>query len=43
VSALGPEGGAAGGRRAAGGTPEDVAKAKDSHTGEALAAHLATT
>jgi excinuclease ABC subunit A len=37
---LGPEGGAAGGRVIAVGTPEQVAKAKGSHTGEALAAHF---
>jgi excinuclease ABC subunit A len=36
---LGPEGGAAGGRVVAVGSPEEVAKAKNSHTGAALAAH----
>ena len=34
---LGPEGGAAGGRVLAQGTPEDVARVKDSHTGRYLA------
>jgi excinuclease ABC subunit A len=34
---LGPEGGAAGGQIVAVGTPEDVAKCKQSHTGKALA------
>ena len=33
---LGPEGGAEGGRLVAQGTPEEVAKVKDSHTGRAL-------
>jgi excinuclease ABC subunit A len=34
---LGPEGGAAGGRLVAQGTPEAVAKVKASHTGQFLA------
>jgi excinuclease ABC subunit A len=34
---LGPEGGAGGGRIVAEGTPEDVAKSKDSYTGQHLA------
>jgi excinuclease ABC subunit A len=38
---LGPEGGAGGGRIVASGTPEQVAKAKGSHTGRALAPVLA--
>jgi excinuclease ABC subunit A len=38
---LGPEGGAAGGRIVAAGTPEDVAAARDSYTGQALAPLLA--
>jgi excinuclease ABC subunit A len=33
---LGPEGGAAGGRVVAAGTPEQVARAKGSHTGQFL-------
>ncbi len=38
---LGPEGGAGGGRIVAAGTPALLARAKTSHTGIALAAHLA--
>ncbi|MCE7896949.1 MAG: excinuclease ABC subunit A, partial [Gammaproteobacteria bacterium PRO8] len=38
---LGPEGGAGGGRLVAAGTPEEVAACRRSHTGIALAAHLA--
>jgi excinuclease ABC subunit A len=38
---LGPEGGEAGGRIVAQGTPEDVARAKKSYTGQALAKLLA--
>ncbi len=38
---LGPEGGAAGGRLVCAGTPEQVAGCPDSHTGRALAEHLA--
>ncbi|MCE9547440.1 MAG: excinuclease ABC subunit UvrA [Planctomycetia bacterium] len=34
---LGPDGGAGGGQIVAAGTPEDIARAKDSHTGQALA------
>ena len=34
---LGPEGGAGGGRVVAAGTPEEIARARGSHTGEALA------
>ena len=34
---LGPEGGEAGGRIVAEGTPDAVARARDSHTGRALA------
>jgi len=34
---LGPEGGDAGGRIVAQGTPEEVARAKKSYTGQALA------
>ena len=34
---LGPEGGAAGGEVVASGTPEEIAKAKGSYTGEYLA------
>ena len=34
---LGPEGGAAGGRIVAQGTPEDVAKSRESYTGQFLA------
>jgi excinuclease ABC subunit A len=37
---LGPEGGDAGGRIVAQGTPEEVARAKKSYTGQALAAML---
>jgi excinuclease ABC subunit A len=37
---LGPEGGGAGGRVVAVGTPEEVARAAGSHTGKALAAHV---
>ena len=37
---LGPEGGDGGGRIVAAGTPEDIAKAKDSHTGAFLAPYL---
>ena len=39
---LGPEGGDAGGRVIATGTPEQIARAKDSPTGEYLQRHLAT-
>ncbi|MBA2558132.1 MAG: hypothetical protein H0V12_12450, partial [Chloroflexi bacterium] len=35
---LGPEGGAGGGRVVAAGTPEDVARSRESHTGQFLAA-----
>ena len=38
---LGPEGGDSGGRVVATGTPEEVMRAPDSHTGRFLAAHLA--
>jgi excinuclease ABC subunit A len=38
---MGPEGGAGGGRVVAEGTPEDVAAAKDSHTGHYLQPYLA--
>ncbi len=38
---LGPEGGALGGEIVASGTPEEVSRAKGSHTGRALADHLA--
>ena len=38
---LGPEGGDAGGQLVATGTPEEVMRAPDSHTGRFLAAHLA--
>ncbi len=38
---LGPEGGDAGGRVIATGTPEELMKAKDSHTGRYLKEHLA--
>ena len=37
---LGPEGGAAGGRIVARGTPEEVSRVLDSHTGRVLAEHL---
>ncbi len=37
---LGPEGGHAGGRVVASGTPEEIAAAKNSHTGRFLKAHL---
>jgi len=37
---LGPEGGHAGGRIVAAGTPEDVARCPDSHTGRYLRAAL---
>lgn len=37
---LGPEGGAEGGNLVAAGTPEDVARCEQSHTGRALAPHL---
>ncbi len=40
---LGPEGGAGGGRIVAEGTPEQVAKVKESHTGRYLKGHLAPT
>ncbi|SDG52065.1 excinuclease ABC subunit UvrA [Roseospirillum parvum] len=40
---LGPEGGDGGGRIVAHGTPEDVAKNPDSHTGRYLTGHLATS
>jgi excinuclease ABC subunit A len=40
---LGPEGGDAGGRVVAVGTPEDVARAKGSHTGEHLKRRLAAS
>jgi excinuclease ABC subunit A len=38
---MGPEGGAGGGQVVGGGRPQDLAKAGDSHTGQALAAHHA--
>ncbi|HEX5446222.1 MAG TPA: excinuclease ABC subunit UvrA, partial [Pirellulales bacterium] len=38
---LGPEGGDAGGRLVAAGTPEEVMRVSESHTGQALARHLA--
>jgi excinuclease ABC subunit A len=38
---LGPEGGGKGGKIVASGTPEDIAKAKDSYTGRYLAPYLA--
>jgi excinuclease ABC subunit A len=38
---LGPEGGDAGGRLVATGTPEEIMRAEGSHTGRFLAAHLA--
>jgi excinuclease ABC subunit A len=37
---LGPEGGDKGGRIVAAGPPEDIAKAKDSYTGQFLAPYL---
>ncbi|MBL28835.1 MAG: excinuclease ABC subunit A, partial [Rhodospirillaceae bacterium] len=37
---LGPEGGSGGGRIVAAGTPEDVARVPESHTGRFLAMHL---
>ena len=37
---LGPEGGAGGGRVVAAGAPEEIAGARGSHTGEALARFL---
>jgi excinuclease ABC subunit A len=37
---LGPESGAGGGRIVAAGTPEEVARSAESHTGRALAASL---
>ncbi|MFZ9447339.1 MAG: excinuclease ABC subunit UvrA [Alphaproteobacteria bacterium] len=37
---LGPEGGAKGGRIVAAGTPEDIARARESHTGRYLAPYL---
>ncbi|MBI3709502.1 MAG: excinuclease ABC subunit A, partial [Proteobacteria bacterium] len=40
---LGPEGGDKGGRIVATGTPEDVARVKDSYTGRYLASYLART
>ena len=40
---LGPEGGAKGGRVVAAGTPEQVARLKDSYTGQFLAAYLDRT
>ena len=39
---LGPEGGDEGGRVVAAGTPEEVARARGSHTGEALREVLPT-
>ena len=41
VIELGPEGGKLGGRIVAQGTPEEVAKVKDSYTGQYLKSHLA--
>jgi excinuclease ABC subunit A len=38
---LGPEGGGKGGRLVASGTPEDVAKSKESYTAKYLAPYLA--
>jgi excinuclease ABC subunit A len=35
---MGPEGGDAGGRIVAEGTPEEIARVKESHTGKALRA-----
>ena len=40
VVALGPEGGDKGGRIVAAGTPEDIARARESHTGRYLAPYL---
>ncbi len=40
---LGPEGGDAGGRIVAQGTPEQIAAAKDSWTGQYLSAYQSTT
>jgi excinuclease ABC subunit A len=40
---IGPEGGSGGGRIVAAGTPEEVAKATDSHTGHYLAPYLNNT
>src|SRR3546814_8087303 len=40
---LGPDGGDRGGRLVAAGTPEDVARVPDSHTGHYLAPYLRTT
>ncbi len=40
---LGPEGGAGGGAIVAAGTPEQIAECKTSHTGRALARHLAAS
>jgi len=40
---LGPEGGDRGGRLVAAGTPEEVARVKDSHTGEAIRSLLTHT
>jgi len=40
---LGPDGGDRGGRLVAAGTPEDVARVPDSHTGHYLAAYLRST
>jgi excinuclease ABC subunit A len=37
---MGPEGGAGGGRLVAAGTPEEIARAKHSHTGKVLAPML---
>ena len=38
---LGPEGGEAGGRIVAAGTPEEIAQCKESHTGRSLKKYLA--
>jgi excinuclease ABC subunit A len=40
---LGPEGGEAGGRIVAEGTPEEVAEVRESHTGKYLREYLAAT
>jgi excinuclease ABC subunit A len=40
---LGPEGGDRGGRLVASGTPEEVARVKDSHTGDAIRSLLTHT